>query len=535
MSSSDNDTNKHQSLEWPQSSQFKKSIKLEFSLYISGIIVILMLVTGYVITNQYVKTVTQNVIEKLLVQARSYSGPAGKLIISTNEPDELLLNNICRKLTEDNPEIYWAGITDKKNTFIAHTDIKQVIASKKMKPVEKNQPGLTLRNGETFGLQNDTIYITVPIKENDILLGKLIVASSNAPILSARDTSIKTVASITIVVIFIGLPLTMMVLHRKLRPISVITDTLKKIDVENIDLDIPISTRNEFGYLADTLHVMGSKLKSAQEDLVEKERFERELEIAHEIQVNILPRKYPKTPHFEFAGTYRSAREVGGDYYDFIDIDENNLGVLIADVSGKSLPGMLVMLLTRDMVLQHARTIIHPAELLSEVNRELLLNIKRNMFVTMFYGILNKTTGNFTFASAGHNPLIWLNGKTEKAELIKTRGYPLGMIPPSPFSKRIETGNIHLSDGDLLVQFTDGINEARNPAGDEFGMDRFIEVLKSHKAYTPKELAEVTMKRLDDFVGSSMQFDDITLLILKWELAEVDTINSTSHRGVYAN
>ena len=535
MSSSGNNIEKNVSMEWPKASQFKKSIKLEFSIYISGIIVILMLVTGYVITNQYVKTVTQNVIDKLLVQARSYSRPAGKLIISSNEPDELLLNNICRKLTEDNSEIYWAGITDKNNTFIAHTDIKQVIASKKMEPVEINHPGLTLRNGETFGMQNDTIYITVPIKENDILLGKLVVASSNAPILSARDTSIKTVASITILVILIGLPLTMIVLHRKLRPISVITDTLKTIDVENIVLDIPVLTKNEFGYLAETLHVMGSKLKSAQDDLVEKERFERELEIAHEIQVNILPRTYPKTSHFEFAGTYRSAREVGGDYYDFIDIDENNLGVLIADVSGKSLPGMLVMLLTRDIVLQHARTIIQPAELLAEVNRELLLNIKRNMFVTMFYGILNKTTGDFTFASAGHNPLIWINGIAGKAELIKTKGYPLGMIPPSPFSKRIETGNIRLSKDDLLIQYTDGINEARNPAGEEFGMNRFIEVLKTYKTYSPKELADITITQLDSFVGSAQQFDDITLLILKWVFAEVDKANNTSNRGIYAN
>lgn len=521
--------------EWPEASQFKRSIRLEFSLYMSGIILVLMLVTGYVITDQYVKTVTRNIIDKLLVQARSYSRPAGKLIISTDEPDALLLNNICRKLTDDNSEVYWAGIANKHNVFIAHTDLKQVIASGQMKPVENIQPGTGLRDGETFGLSKDTIYITVPIEENNILVGKLRVASSAEPIAAARHTSITTVASITILVILVGLPITMIVLRQKLRPISIITGSLKKVNFEDIALDIPVVVKNEFGYLAKTLQVMGAKLKVAQRDLVEKERIERELEIAKEIQANILPCEYPKTSNFEFAGAYRSAREVGGDYYDFIDIDKDHLGVLIADVSGKSLPGMLVMLLTRDIVLRLARTIRQPADMLIEVNRELLLSIKRNMFVTMFYGVLNKTTGSFTFASAGHNPLIRLNGQTGEPELIKTKGYPLGMMPPGPFSKRIETGQILLSAGDWLIQYTDGINEARNSTGEEFGMDRFVKALESHKLCSPMELTEETLKRLEQFVDSAPQFDDITLLTTKWTAPTVDKVNYNAVEAVHAN
>jgi len=521
--------------EWPQASQFKRSIRLEFSLYMSGIILVLMLVTGYVITNQYVKTVTQNVIDKLLVQARSYSRPAGKLIISTDEPDALLLNNICRKLTDDNSEVYWAGITNKQNVFIAHTDLGQVIASGQMKPVENNQPGTGLRDGETFSLSIDTIYITVPIEENNILVGKLRVASSAEPIVAARRTSIKTVTSITVLVLLVGLPITMIVLRRKLRPISVITDGLKKVDFENITLDIPVATKNEFGYLTKTLQVMGTRLKAAQRDLVEKERIARELEIAHEIQANILPREYPKTSNFEFAGAYRSAREVGGDYYDFIDIDKDHLGFLIADVSGKSLPGMLVMLLTRDIIVRLARSIKQPADLLTEVNRELLLSIKKNMFVTMFYGILNKTTGCFTFASAGHNPLIRLNDQTGESGLIKTKGYPLGMIPPGPFSKRIETGQILLSDGDWMIQYTDGINEAQNSAGEEFGMDRFVKALESLKLRSPTDLTAETLKRLEQFVDSAPQSDDITLLTMKWTAAAVDIKNYNAVKAIHAN
>jgi uncharacterized protein (UPF0333 family) len=239
--------------EWPQASQFKRSIRLEFSLYVSGIILVLMLVTGYVISNQYVKTVTKNVIDKLLVQARSYSRPAGKLIISTDEPDALLLNNICRKLSDDNSEVYWVGIANKQNVFIAHTDLKQVIGSGQMKPVENSPPGTNLRYGETFSLSMDTIYVTVPIEENNILVGKLRVASSAEPIVAARRTSITTVTSITVLVLLVGLPITMIVLRRKLRPISVITNGLKNVDFKDITLDIPVTAKNEFGYLTKTL------------------------------------------------------------------------------------------------------------------------------------------------------------------------------------------------------------------------------------------------------------------------------------------
>jgi sigma-B regulation protein RsbU (phosphoserine phosphatase) len=259
------------------------------------------------------------------------------------------------------------------------------------------------------------------------------------------------------------------------------------------------------------------------------------LEIAHEIQANILPREYPKTSNFEFAGAYRSAREVGGDYYDFIDIDKDHLGFLIADVSGKSLPGMLVMLLTRDIIVRLAGSIKQPADLLKEVNRELLLSIKRNMFVTMFYGVLNKTTGCFIFASAGHNPLVRLNGQTGESELIKTKGYPLGMIPPEPFDKRIETGRILLLKNDWLIQYTDGINEAQNSDGEEFGMDRFVQVLQSHRLLCPKELSLQTLGRLERFVDSAPQYDDITLVTMKWVGSRVDNILNEPMKELHAS
>jgi serine phosphatase RsbU (regulator of sigma subunit) len=520
--------------DWPQASQFKKSIRYEFARYISGIILGLMLVTGYFISSQYVKVVTQNVVDKLLVQARSYSGPAGKLIISGGGPDALLLNNLCRKLANDNPDVYWAGITDADGIFIAHTDIKQVIGSSRMLPVEAGQFQDMLRPTEGFSLQGDTVYISVSIDENSVTLGRLAVAASASPISKARTASILTVASITALMIIVGIPITVAVLRRKLQPIRTITDHLKSVNFHDISLDIPIQAENEFGFLAETIRVMGSRLNVAQKVLIDKERMTRELEIAREIQANMLPREYPQGDEFELAGAYRSARQVGGDYYDFIRFREKELGVLIADVSGKSLPGMLVMLLTRDIVRQLARSIQEPAKLLTAVNTELLANIKKGMFVTMLYGILDEVSGHFRFASAGHNPLVIVRQATGRVEHIKTKGFPLGMVDPKTYENRIENCQADLSPGDWLILYTDGINEAQNPAGEEFGVDRFTSAIEAHRHLGSDDMVREVLRRQDRFIEGVPQYDDITLLAVKWtgRLADINTRSAGEARNV---
>jgi len=520
---------------WPLAGDFKKSISRQFSIYISVIIIILMLLTGFIITSQYVNSTTNNVIEKLVVQARAFSGSAGKNILSPDGPDVLMLNNICKKLIKDNDDIYWAGVAGTDDLFLAHTDMNQVISKKKIEQLTGQESIDILKKGEEFALVGDTLYLTVPIEENNIVLGKLGVASTTDQIKEARQMSIITVASISIFMLILGLPFIMFMMHRKLRPVKTITDYLKNVNFDDIQFDINVTDQNEFGYLSETLRVMGNHLNSAQKERIEKERITRELEIAREIQENILPQSFPKETEYEFAGIYKSAKEVGGDYYDFIEFDKDHIGFLIADVSGKSLPGMLVMLLTRDIVRRLAHNFLQPDELLSEVNKELLKSIKKGMFVTMFLGLLNKRTGEFTSASAGHNPLIKLNSNTGKTELIKTNGFPLGMVPSLQFDKRIEKSSFHLSPCDWLIQYTDGINEAQSGDGEEYGMDRFVKALELSADNNPKNLIRELIGLHNTFVGEAEQFDDITLLAMKWFGENVDYEINKEVEGVNAN
>jgi len=506
---------------WPASNDFRKSIQLEFSVFVTLMILLLMVISGYSITKKLVRITSEHIARELLVQARSASGTASNHILSGSHTDGLILNSLCNQLTADNPDIYWVGVSDPSDTYIAHTDIKQVVAKASSKLRCGDQFGELLKGEECLRRDDDTIFVSVPIVEDEVRLGCLSIASSAARISEARVNAIMTVASITMIFVLIGLPVTLVLLRRKLKPVKLITRSLKEIDFENLRIDIPFNSRNEFGYLAETLHVMGSKLNQAREESIEKQRMHHELEIAHEIQASILPKEYPKSSNFEFAGEYRSAKEVGGDYYDFFPIDKDRLAFVVADVSGKSLPGMLVMLLVRDIVKRLAVIEIEqPAEVLTAVNSELFGSIREGMFVTMFLGILNKRTGHLAYASAGHSSIVHINGETGESRLVKSKGFPLGLVETDMFVARIERPSLQLAPNDLVVLYTDGVNEAKNSEGIQFGMDRFLELLSTKSKSSAEDIVSYVSENLVRFVGDEPMYDDTTLVVLKWKCEE---------------
>ena len=500
---------------WPDAREFRGSVRRDFAIYVSVVILMLMVVTGYVVSKQYVDTVTEHVVEKLQVQARSHSGTAAKLFVSEMGPDVLLLTNICNELRSENPAIYWAGFTDNKGQWIAHTDIR-LVASGSSYEHQLNELLASRAAGESYNLDQDTLMTAIPITERNATLGNLIMASDARVIGEARAQSIRTVSILTALMILIGVPLTTIIVRSKLRPIAVITSHMRGVNVDEPSLAVPIESKNEFGYLAATLGALGTRLSIAQRELIEKERLSRELEIAREIQISILPRTIPQSEQFACHVTYTSAKEVGGDYYDFIQLDPHHIALLVADVSGKSLPGMLVMLLTRDIVRNAARQMRDPAELLIHVNDELRPNARKGTFVTMFYGILNTQSGELHYASAGHNPLIVTRARGGAPQLIKTKGFPLALMPHGPFRSRLEVANLTLMPGDTIVLYTDGINEALNVAREEFGMERLTQLLDTHHAKAPEPLIAHILASHAEFVGNAEQYDDMTLMALRW-------------------
>lgn len=256
------------------------------------------------------------------------------------------------------------------------------------------------------------------------------------------------------------------------------------------------------------------KNKSEDEDLSEVERkmLDHELAIAEELQANLLPRKVPQIPGYDVSAYYRPSREVGGDYYDFIEIDAEHLGILVADVSGKGIPGSIVMTETRALMKSEAVRTLSPAETLTRVNRVLYNDIKRGMFVTIYYMILSIQKGLLTAVSAGHNPMVLWRKASNTCHLVNPNGLALGIDKGPLFEKTLKEQKVQLFKGDRFVLFTDGVTESMNRNDEQFGQNRFYLRTKQLADKSSSEFLSILMKEIEEHQGDAPQHDDITIV-----------------------
>lgn len=250
------------------------------------------------------------------------------------------------------------------------------------------------------------------------------------------------------------------------------------------------------------------------EESIEKERLEKELDLAREVQYKILPQKNPNYDKLEISSLFVPAFEVGGDYYDFFRIDEKKLGVVIADVSGKGIEAAFIMAEVKGIFASLSRLYQNPKDLLIMANSILENSISKKSFVTAIYGIIDTENDTFKFARAGHSPLIYYDGKAIKR--IVPRGMGLGLDYSIKFENTLKEMEIKLNNNDILVLFTDGINESLNEKSEEYGYERLEEILKSNTNLDVESLSNKIMKSVSTFSMNNSQHDDITLVLFKW-------------------
>jgi serine phosphatase RsbU (regulator of sigma subunit) len=247
-------------------------------------------------------------------------------------------------------------------------------------------------------------------------------------------------------------------------------------------------------------------------DPVEKKMLKHELAIAEELQANLLPRRVPRLPGVDLSAYYRPSEEVGGDYYDFIEIDEDNLGIAVADVSGKGIAGAMVMTEARALLKSEAGRSRSPAETLLRVNRLLFQDIKRGMFVTMCYMVLSLPTRQLTLSSAGHLPLILRRRASRTCHSINPLGLALGIDKGPLFEQKLTEQRIALEPGDRFVGLTDGIVEAMNDRHEELGAHRLQALISSHGDLPSGEFVTKIIDGVERHQGPAPQHDDMTLV-----------------------
>ncbi|MGE5353075.1 MAG: SpoIIE family protein phosphatase [Acidobacteriota bacterium] len=247
---------------------------------------------------------------------------------------------------------------------------------------------------------------------------------------------------------------------------------------------------------------------------IEKERMEKELDVAREIQYKILPDKTPEMENMEVSALFVPAFEVGGDYYDFFRLTGDRLGFVIADVSGKGIPAAFIMAEVKGIFESLSRMIDSPKEVLLKANQVLRHSLDKKSFVTVIYGVLDIKTGTVFFSRAGHSPVLLV--REGRIEELKPCGMGLGLDFSSNFANSLEEVEIKLKENDILLLYTDGIPESKNGLLEDFGYERFNKVILDNMEAPIDMISKRIMKEVAIFSQGKPQHDDITLVIFKW-------------------
>lgn len=306
------------------------------------------------------------------------------------------------------------------------------------------------------------------------------------------------------------------VTRRMTRPLVELAEVAAQIGQGHFNVKVPAYRGgDEVGTLAralgDMQHALTKYMTELEQTTAQRERLEGELDVARTIQGGILPKM--RLPHAEFklGAVLKPARGVGGDLYDFFFLDENHLALVIGDVSGKGIPAALFMVVTQTLQRSVAHAQMSMGEIVSELNAQLGRDNDAMLFVTYWLGVLDIRTGELAFANAGHNPPVVRRRDGTIAELTQLHGAPLAVMDDS-----YSGDAVRLQDGDTLVLYTDGITEAFNRHGEEFGDDRLRQVVEASGDMEPKELADHLVKSVQQFADGAEQSDDITVLILQY-------------------
>ena len=284
--------------------------------------------------------------------------------------------------------------------------------------------------------------------------------------------------------------------------------------------DVPIRSEGELRLLAGNVKSMADGVESYMTNLKaatsERERIGTELSLAARIQENMLPNvfpAFPERPEFDIYAVMDPAKEVGGDFYDFFLIDESHLALVIADVSGKGVPAALFMMISKILVQNAAMAALSPAEVLRAVNNQICANNREEMFITVWFGILDTATGKITAANAGHEyPALMTSGGA--FELLKDRhGFVIGGMEDI----RYRDYELSLTPGSKLFLYTDGVPEATNAENELFGTDRMLRALNEQPSAPPEKILKNVRSAVDGFVKDAEQFDDLTMLCVEYK------------------
>ena len=289
--------------------------------------------------------------------------------------------------------------------------------------------------------------------------------------------------------------------------VLVVTNKSKNKEFKKDDIHLAVG-------MSETAGITISQLLSLKE-IQEKRKIDQQLKTASLIQKHLLPQTLPVLDKFDVATFYKPAQQIGGDYFDFIDIDNEHIGIVIADVSGKGYAAGLVMATARSLFSVISRGNLSPSTVLCELNKYLVKLIPEEMFISVTYAILNKKTRKIVWARAGHEPLICCSVGKKPKILDGGNGMVVGMMDGEAFEQTLTDETYFLEPGDVVLFYTDGVTEANNSAKDEFGMTRLVTAMRTVTKMSAQHAVDLIVHKLNRFVHEEAPYDDMSLVLIR--------------------
>jgi len=506
------------------------------SLKIQITVLVILLVAGLVAAFSWVmigieqKMILSEVLQRVILEGRNLALSSSKALL--HEDPEFELHPLVTRVLDAEKDIISIVIVDRQEKIKGHREILSIDRLYEPNPDFKPAgPSIVLAAGEEIRENRDILEVKVPIADQDERIGAVYVQYSKKGVNEAIASIKWRMLRIGLAALAAGAVISLLLAVHITKPVRALTRGADEIGQGRLDTRINIRSTLEIEILAKRFNAMAQKLDESRRSMLEKERMERELEIAREIQATLLPAHLPHLSNFDVDAYYHPATEVGGDYFDLIPLHNGQLMIVVGDVAGKGVPGLVVMAMVRILVRALAQNHETPGELQRHLNVLLRKDIKKNFFVTLFCGLLDTFDQSFVFASAAHMPLILYQANKRIVSTIGTKAKPLAVFPDEIFSRGLEEQRIVLKPGDCIVQFTDGLNEMRNAADEEYGMAKLMEVIAGEASGGARHLVGKIRASLAAFRGDARQSDDLTIVALSAMPASVEraSVGSVDH------
>lgn len=496
-------------------------LRFRLALLVFLLITVMVLAVGFYVGKKQDDLLLKNVLESAQREIKSAAFLSSRAILDGND---LALVDTLKNLSFTPGFAYAVIHSAEKNVLVSLS--QEGLAEDETKFLQEKTEvalGKILEGSDYFFEKFKAIpegdyyhvgrFLLHPFRKEKTVLGAVQLIFADDFIRKARRENEKALFWAALVLWIFGIASSYTLAHFFIKPVEILSEGVQRVGSGDFDYRLPELGSHEIGILGKQFNLMTQSLKEARKERESQIILQEQIRQAQEIQEGMNPSHFLQTPFYEVKGFTRAARGVGGDYFDFEELPQKQLALLISDVSGKSISASLVMVLIKTVVTTYLRLFqdIRPDKIVSTVNRVLCSQTHVDKFATILFCIFDPITKEITFTNAGHGPLFLYRKKKGVCTVTKLEGLPVGLEEES----RYQLAKVKLASGDLLVLYSDGITEAWTKDKKPYGLNRLREKIIEYAPLNAEQIVENIIQDIDSFTKGAEQHDDMTLVVMK--------------------